>query len=632
MNLRLQKIVFLLLLLAGHVTNAQVKFSASLTPDQISKDEYTQLRLMVENARDVQDIVPPVLSNFIIISGPSRESGMTMINGDVKKYVALNFVLRAKGPGTFTIPSTIAKADDREYRSNPVTIKVSNMVSGNTSGSNAFSSPLIGMDPFEDVAPRRDYQDYILHEGESVADKIRKNMVLKLTTDKTTCFVGEPVIATYKLYTRLKSESNMAKNPSFNGFSVIDLQQPDNVNYKIEKLNGREYNVYTIRKAQLYPLQPGRLELETAEIENNVQFVKAAYMRQQADQLEGMFPDFGDMIIPPDGMENHKITLHSDPLSILVKPLPEAGRPAGFKGAVGNFAIEASLAKNNFSTDDAGQLTVIISGVGNLQLVTTPEIAWPPGIEGFEPKVTDDLFKTTVPVSGRKNFEFPFTVARPGNYSLPAFEFSFFDAKSASYKTVSTKALNFSVGPGTGKPKKIETDETIKGKTFYLAEFFSKRWRVVGLIAIIILSGLLFWLRRDHKKDKLVSAAALQETAITESQRSVLEMEMNRKNPLAQSEYLLQKNDGTAFYKGLNQELKKFLSDKLEIPLEDLNKKSIGEKMDARGIPNATCLQLNELIDEIEWQLYTPSSGIIQMEQLYEKANGIIGLLNAYKI
>ena len=53
--------------------------------------------------------------------------------------------------------------------------------------------------------------------------------------------------------------------------------------------------------------------------------------------------------------------------------------------------------KNQFSTDDAGKLNLVIEGSGNMQMVTAPDIKWPEGIEAFEPVTTEDISKTTVP-------------------------------------------------------------------------------------------------------------------------------------------------------------------------------------------------------------------------------------------
>ncbi len=622
----LQKIILLLFLFNGYVANAQIKFSASLTPTEIGKDEYTQLKLMVENANEVQQIVPPNLRNFNIISGPNQESGMTMVNGVVKKYIALSFILKPKATGSFTIMPAKAKADAGDYTSNPVKLKVTTQVTGNNAANN-FNAPFAGMDPFAQPAPRAAYNDFILRKGENPADKIKRNMFVRLEVDKKSAYVGEAVVATYKLYTRLKSESNMVKNPSFNGFSVLDMQQPNDMSYHREKSEGREYNVYTIRKVQLYPLLTGELELGIAEIENNVQFIRAEYLNQQG----GLFEDFVNAGIPAEGVDIQKITLQSKPINILVKPLPEAAKPASFKGAVGNFSIEARVEKNNFSTDDDGKMAIIIAGEGNLQMINAPEIAWPQGIEAFDSKATDDLYKGTVPVSGRKIFEFPFTVSKPGNYILPAVEFSYFNIKEAKYRTVTTKPIEITVTKGTGKPKTVLAQPITKSKDNLLTKFFSNRLRVVSLVAMLIIIGLIVWLKRDAKKEKQVLADTQAAETIIENENQVDEILTEQQNPLANAVESLQRNDAALFYTQLNFELKNYLSKKLGVPAEELNRKNIAGQLDAKGISIETSAELEKLIDEIEWQLYTPFADKEKMKIMYDKANELIQLMNTYR-
>jgi len=628
----LQKFIVLLFLLSGYNTHAQVKFSASISPAEIGKDEYAQLKLTVENANEVQQIVPPSLKNFIIISGPNQESGMTMINGVTKKYIALSFILKPRSTGNFTIAGALAKADAGDYKSNAVKLKVTSHPSGNNPGISLSSSPFNSIDPFAEPAPRSTYNDFILRKGENPADKIRKNMFVRAEVDKRSVYVGEPVVATYKLYTRLKSESNMTKNPSFNGFSVLDIQQPNDMSYRTEKFEGREYNVYIIRKVQLYPLLTGDLELGIAEIENNVQFIKAEYVNQQSDIQNDIFRDFAQATIPPEGIEIQKVSLQSKPLSVLVKPLPDAGKPAGFKGAVGNFAIETKVEKNNFSTDDDGKMAIIISGEGNLQMINAPEMPWPQGIEGFDSKATDDLYKGTVPVSGRKIFEFPFAVSKPGTYSLPAVEFSFFDLRDGKYKTLRSNPLEITVTKGTGKPRAVITGTNEKSKDNFLTKFFNNRLRVVSLVAVLIIIGLIVWLKRDTKKEKQLAAEALAREKIKDAESLAEEtLTEEQLNPLALSEECLYREDAKQFYTYLNQELKNYLAKKLSLSAEDLNRKNIAEKLDAKGISNETAVELQTLIDEIEWQLYTPFADNEKMRSMYEKANDLIQLVNTYR-
>lgn len=631
----LQNFIALFLLLLTHRLPAQVKFSATADPSQIARDELVQLKLAVENASDVQQILPPSFKDFILVNGPSEEKGMTVVNGNVKKYIALNYLLKPKKPGRFTIPAATAIVEGNTYRSNTVTVEVSNAVSGNSAGAGNRSMPFGFVDPFSDAQPRPSFNDYILKKGENPGDKIRQNIFVKLETNKTSCYVGEPVIATYKLYTRLKSESNMTKAPSFNGFSVIDLLTPDNNEFHQEKLNGREYNVYTVRKVQVYPLQPGNRELEAAEIDNTVHFIRAEYASRQQDMMNDIFRDFADATIPAEGMVDEKVTLQNKPMTILVKPLPDANKPAGFGGAVGHFTITAALEKNNFSTDDAGLLSVTIAGEGNLQLVTAPGVRWPGGVDVFEPRNKDDLYKTTVPVSGRKIIEFPFTVSTPGNYTLPPVQFSYFDPKTASYKTISTDSLHFSVTRGTGKParQRLITGNNSNNSDSLLNRFFSSRLRVVSTVAVLILIGLIVWLKLDRRKSKHPAVAAPVPVVTAEEETvSVAAEKINAvQQPLLAAEACLQEPAAENFYQVLNQSLKEFLSSLLHIPAGELNKKLISEEMDKRGVSNATSLELQQLMDEIEWQLYTPFAGATQKQAHYDKANELVQLLNTYR-
>ncbi len=626
----LQKLILLFFLLAGYCTYAQVKFSASISPAEIGRDEYAQLKLMVENANEVQQIVPPSLKDFTIISGPNQESGMTMINGAVKKYIALSFILKPRAAGNFTIMPAKARADAGDYTSNPVKLKVTAKSTGNNAAPNAINSPFGNIDPFAEPVPRSTFNDFILRKGENPAEKIKRNMFLRVGVDKKSTYVGQPVVATYKLYTRLKSESNMTKNPSFNGFSVLDLQQAD-MAYTTEKFEGREYNVYIIRKVQLYPLLAGELELGIAEIENKVQFIKAEYINQRSDIFSDMFREFTEAGIPPEGIDIQKVTLQSKPLVVLAKPLPDAGKPVTFKGAAGNFAIEAKVEKNNLTTDDDGKLAIIISGEGNLQMINAPEIAWPQGIEGFDPKATDDLFKGSVPVSGRKIFEFPFTVSKPGRYILPAVEFSFFDTRDARYKTIQSSPLEITVTKGTGKPRTLLTETGTKPEANFLARFFNNRLRVVSLVAVLIIIGLILWLKRDTKKEKQQLTSAAVEEVANSNAMPVENMVQAQQNPLAAAAESLYRQDAKLFYMHLNAGLKNYLSQKLVLPAEEINRKNIAEQLDAKGISNETSMELQKLIDEIEWQLYTPFADTEKMKAMYERANDLIQLMNTYR-
>ena len=124
--------------------------------------------------------------------------------------------------------------------------------------------------------------DELVRPGENVADKIRKNFFIKVDVSKTDCYLGEPIVATYKLYARLRSDSRVTRHPSLNGFSVYDMIDPSEDRVSVEKVNGKNFSVHIIRKTQLIPLQAGDITLDPMELDNNIYFVKADPLQRRS--------------------------------------------------------------------------------------------------------------------------------------------------------------------------------------------------------------------------------------------------------------------------------------------------------------------------------------------------------------
>ncbi|MEP6926241.1 MAG: BatD family protein, partial [Ginsengibacter sp.] len=356
-------LVFYIALGPYETSFAQASFTTVCPQKKIGKNDYLQVQFKIDNASSVETIIPPSFKNFSVVSGPNQESGMSNINGKVDQYVSISYFLKPNAAGTFTIAPATAKADGKEFHSKPVNIEVTNASSPSGGNSPANSlSPFGNMNldfPIEPSVHR--FDDYILKKGENINDKVQKNLFVKLDVSKTGCFVGEPIIASYKLYTRLRSESTVTNAPSFNGFSVSELQINNNNSSGVEKNNGREYNVYTLRKVQLYPLQPGTIRLDPVVADNKVTFIKSEYAgAQRGDMFYDMLQNFADATSPQSAVIEQHVTLQSKAVEITVKPLPDENKPLDFKGAVGNFTIQSSFQKNNITTDDAGNLKIVV--------------------------------------------------------------------------------------------------------------------------------------------------------------------------------------------------------------------------------------------------------------------------------
>jgi len=619
--------------LCGYGTlSAQARFTAVCPQKKIGKNDYLQVQFKVENATNVESIIPPPFKNFSVVSGPNQESGMSNINGKVNQYVSISYFLKPNSTGNFTIAPATAKADDKEFHSDPVNIEVTNASSSGTGNNSAASlSPFGNMNfdfPSEPSVHR--FDDYILKKGENINDKVQKNLFIKLNVSRTDCFVGEPIIAAYKLYTRLRSETTVTNAPSFNGFSLSELDVNDRSSAGIEKYNGREYNVYTLRKVQLYPLQAGTITLDPVEADNKVTFIKSEYAgTQRGDMFYDMLQNFADATTPQEAVIEQHVTLQSKPVEITVKPLPVQNMPPDFKGAVGNFTVQSSFQKNNITTDDAGNLRIVIGGTGNIQLINAPKINWPEGIDGYDAKITDDINKFSVPMKGNKTFIYPFTVANAGTYTIPPVSFSFFDPALASYKTLHTEPLVITVSKGTGNPNKPYLKKDIvqrQGETRVLS-----RYGLYFAAGLLLFAGIFFWVFQkkyiSRKKNGFLE---------TQSGDKIREGNMIKTepefvipgNPLKEAHEKLMEENGFAFYSVLDASFKKYLSVKFKVPAEELTKKRLNEELDKYNVGLGTSLLLSSLIEEVELNLYAPPSNAIHLKEVYEKASEVVSLLD----
>ena len=627
--------IFSTTLLSSDVSFAQVSFTTVCPQKKIGKNDYLQIQFKVDHASNVESINPPAFKNFSVVSGPNQESGMTSINGKVDQYVSIGYVLKPNATGKFTIGAATARADGKELQTDPLNVQVTNSSSSSSSSSsanvpsNAFPAfPNLSFD-FPSEPTTHQFDDYILKKGENVAEKVKKNLFIKLDVSKTTCYVGEPLVASYKLYTRLRSESTITDAPSFNGFSVSDLDVNNNNSSGVEKYNGRDYNVYTLRKVQLYPLQPGTITLDPVVSDNKVTFIKSDYAdEQRGDMFFDMMQNFADATAPADAVIQQHVTLKSKPVEIIVKPLPEENKPADFKGTVGNFTIMASLQKNNITTDDAGNLQLVIRGAGNIQLINAPKINWPKGMDGYDAKITDGIDKSAVPMRGSKAFTYPFTVSAAGTYIIPPVSFSYFDPVVESYKTLSTEPLTVHVEKGKGIPINSYVKNNVNQRVQETGSL--EKYGPYALAAIVLIAILALWSRQRKAAEKEVIEAK-KNAREEEMAKDVVKKEPDfiiPENPLQTVHEKLMEENAPAFYRVLDASLKKYLSAKFEVPAEELTKKRIAEELDKCNVGLGTSMRLENLMENIEMNLYAPASNVSHLKEVYEKASEVISLID----
>ncbi len=303
------------------------------------------------------------------------------------------------------------------------------------------------------------------------------NMFVVIQTSNNTCFVGQPVLVTYKFYTRLQGQSKVIKMPSFSGCSVQEMTTTD-ITPEIETYNGRSFKVYTIRKIQLTPLQTGDLILDTASVENT--FMVYDKGTTQSDIANGIGKSHDEVVV-----------VHSKKTNVQVKELPLANKPTNFTGAIGNFSIAAKFAKTADTANENNSIKITINGAGNFSNIVCPKIQWPTNIEYFEATTTEDYNKLIFPNIGTITFEIPFVVKSKGVYTIPPIQFSYFDLLSNTYKSTNTDTLSL--------PVEVAMENLID-ENKVSANITNKKyiWIVPGIAMII---GIVGWLKYTKKSN-----------------------------------------------------------------------------------------------------------------------------------
>jgi hypothetical protein len=578
---------------------AQVRFSTVVNEKKYGKNEVIQVDYLVENATSIGTIAAPGFKGFTVVSGPMQQSGMSVVNGATTKYEGITYFLKPVSAGKFTIDGASAVVDGKPLRSNTVQVTITNASTGN-SNNPAFSNPFSGYSLQEETTEVD--EEYVLKAGEIAAEKIKNNLFVKLDVNKTSCYTGEPVIATYRLFSRLRSESKVTRRPSLSQFSVYDMVQPEANGPSIEKINGKLYNAHIIRKVQLYPLQDGVFDLEPVELENTVQFLRLEGSNNKAS-LQQMMEDYMNGI-RNGRVEEQKITLESKPLTITVKPLPPTGRPVDFDGAVGKFSITADIPQAAVTANETAVLNVLLKGEGNLPLINAPQVNWPSGVEGFEPAVKEMTDKTIAPITGTKLFEFGFTVKQAGTVTIPPVSFSYFDPTANSYKHIQTDAILLNVKKGINKPaqQKKVADTAGKGPGYKL---------FLWLLLFAAFAAIVIFFKQKKKASTPASTMPPQTNPATVP--AVADQFEAAKLALAAVNSQL-------FYRETGKAVWSLLTNKFNLTSSQLNKPVVIRLLKQANAAPGTIQLLDSVLNECELALYTPVHTENSMRHTLEKA------------
>ncbi len=559
-------------------------------PRQVIQGQQFQLEYTLYNASGKDLKLPEFKGCKVLYQGTSSGTSVSVVNGKVDRQTTETHVitLRAEKEGSYTFAPATISADGRTLSTNTWKLTVlppdkASASSGRSGGQSSDNTTLFAC----------------------------------LILSKSRIYEQEAVLATIKLYTQASGvQAENYSFPSFEGFVVQDIDLPQNTSFSLENYNGVNYKVAVLKQCLLFPQRTGKITITPGKFDF------------QVETYQLVNGPFGPMRVP-QGVSR---SVSTNTTSVEVMPLP-SGKPASFMGGVGDFSLSSSISSTHVKANEAITLKLTIKGSGNLKYLKNPELQLPNDFDTYDPKVDVNVKASAGGVSGTRTVEYTTIPRFAGTFKIPAVEFSYFDIKSKSYKTLRTEAYEITVdkgAPGSGGKTvtnfsnkedlkllnqdihyiKLDKMNLVQTPTLYIDNWVYWLWYIVPALAFIVFVII------NRKQAKANANVALMK---------------NRKANKVASKRLkvagkyLKNHDREHFYDEVLKAVWGYLSDKLGLPNSELTKDNVAAELEKYGASAELIAEFNDILGRCEFAQYAPSQTDEAMDELYTQTVEAIG-------
>lgn len=343
------------------------------------------------------EVTEPELPGLVIVRSEDRSSFRFALPGGATREFYREYLLRTERVGEIVVPPIGVRVGGRTYETQALRLTVVS--------ASAAERLRRGVEP---------------GPAEEVA--------VRLWVEPETVYVGQQATLTSAVFfdanlrERLRREPEV-RGPEIQGAWVTDLATPTSPERRA--IAGREFYVQWFKRA-LFPVDSGILSIPAASVVYEVR---------------------RGLVYAPQTFE-----ITSAPVRLAVLPLPEAGRPPEFSGAVGRFTVDAWLDRAELRVGEAANLTFEARGTGNLAGLVRPAML---GVEGFRVYEAGESAET-VPQrdtwTGRKRFSWVLVPERTGRVVVPPISLAYFDPQTPGYEVMRTGPLALEVRPAAALP------------------------------------------------------------------------------------------------------------------------------------------------------------------------------------
>ncbi|HOE99985.1 MAG TPA: BatD family protein [Spirochaetota bacterium] len=397
----------LLLLLLYPVFSQNIEVKIYSNKDAVAVGELFKVSVEATGANRFDFAEKPQFDPSIIQIRSEQFMNVSMVNGSFTSSFTLSFYLKGTAAGDYTLGPFMVKIKNSVYTTNEIKISVSD--AGDETGSNGRNGSNSGQtNRAEDTSKYKSSSD------------VNKNYLLKLDIPKNTFYREEPFVVSVNLYIRAQLQT----------ISYEPLKFPPSA--WIEKMEGKDnYKGRTV---------VGRIEYEQYEIEK-----KRVYISKEGEyEIPPVVYNFHGLSGSSFFYYSEAMSIKTDPVKIVVKPLPTENKPANFNGAIGDFVYEVDVDPLNLKVKELSTLKIVVSGEGNFHNLKDINYNISGDVDVFSSKNNIETLR-----DGRKTkkWEILLSPNKPGVQTITVGDFSFFNPKTNGYSTLKGKKITLKVDP-----------------------------------------------------------------------------------------------------------------------------------------------------------------------------------------
>ncbi|MXY96703.1 MAG: protein BatD, partial [Gemmatimonadetes bacterium] len=348
-----------------------------------------------------------------------------------------------------------------------------------------------------------------------------------------------------------------------------------------EIIGGRRYAVAKLREIALFPTVTGELKLEPLSMICDVQAE-----RSRRSLFDSFLSDPFDTFFST----TRQIRVVSGEQTVRVLPLPDAGRPDGFRNAVGDFSLKAMVDQATTEVNQPVTLTIELTGEGNLKTVEDPELPPLGDFKEYRSGNRAEYASGGSRISGTKTWDHVLIPTVPGDHTIASLSFPYFDPDTDSYRVTTTDPVTITVLPASGTQAAVvgmprrsvvrqirEDIHYIKPDSVFLGDqgevlFRSTWYLLLHVLPVAAILATVLYRSHAHRLRRDVGFARRRRA------------KGNAVNLLRRSRQQLEQGVPDLAFTGISNALCGYVADKFNLPTAGLTSSRIVELLRERGV------------------------------------------------